>query len=329
MSLYKQPGSAVWWVYITPADGPRVRRSTGTTDRLEAQRVHDEIKAALWDRPKLMGKTWGMAVAAWTEDGRDAADLHRLVKLSRYFTDRAITDIAGEDLEKALKFCKSPATHNRYRGMILSILNMARKKKWLREVPDIQVRKAKKKPRDWITPEQWAALYAELPAHMQPMAELAIETGLRQANVLGLTWDRVSLGRKLVWVEANEMKAGKALNVPLSDGALRVLTAQQGQHPEFVFTYRGAPIKEIKTAFHAACVRAGVGSVSGKGVYTGFTWHGFRHTWATWHIQHGTPVEVLQKLGGWADLRMVLNYAQHSPGHLASYANNNKPKEQS
>ena len=328
MSLYKQPESDIWWVRITPAAGPRVRRSTGTTDRLEAQRIHDEIKAALWDQPKLKGKTWGMAVAAWTEDGRDAADIHRLIKFSRYFTDRSLTDITGESLEKALKFCKTPGTHNRYRGMILSILGMAKKKKWLREVPDIVVRKGKKKPREWITKEQWVSLYAELPEHMKPMAEFSIETGLRQANVLGLMWDRVDTTRKLVWIEAEDMKAKHAIGIPLSDGAMKVLFDQTGKHAEFVFTYRNRPIKEIKTAFIAACVRAGVGQLSERGLYTGFTWHGFRHTWATWHIQNGTPVEVLQKLGGWADLRMVMNYAHHSPGHLASYANNNSTKEE-
>ena len=146
------------------------------------------------------------------------------------------------------------------------------------------------------------------------MAEFAIEmTGLRQANVLGLTWSRVSLERKVIWVQAADMKANEALAVPLSEGALRVLKAVQGQHDEFCFTFRGKPIAEIKTAFQAACIRAGI---------LGFTWHGFRHTWATWHIQNGTPLEVLQKLGGWSDPRMCQLYAHHSPGHLAGYADN-------
>lgn len=129
------------------------------------------------------------------------------------------------------------------------------------------------------------------------------------------------------------MKADGAIAVPLSDRAVAVLKSVAGQHDEFVFVYRGNPIGEIKTAFIGACVRAGLGTVTvtvtkGKKSkhYEGFTWHGFRHTWATWHVQNGTPLEVLQKLGGWADLRMVLEYAHHSPGHLASYANNNGKK---
>ena len=54
--------------------------------------------------------------------------------------------------------------------------------------------------------------------------------------------------------------------------------------------------------------------------------HGLRHTWATWHVQNGTPLDVLQKLGGWSDLRMVMNYAHHSPRYLAKFANNEGTK---
>ena len=93
----------------------------------------------------------------------------------------------------------------------------------------------------------------------------------------------------------------------------------------YVFTFRGKRIHDVKTSFMAACVRAGLGTYETEdGGYEGFTWHGFRHTWATWHAQNGTPMEVLQKLGAWSDPRMVQLYAHHSPGHLASYANNSR-----
>lgn len=52
-----------------------------------------------------------------------------------------------------------------------------------------------------------------------------------------------------------------------------------------------------------------------------FRWHDLRHTWASWHIMNGTPVEVLQKLGGWEKLEMVLKYAHLAPEHLAGFAN--------
>jgi site-specific recombinase XerD len=50
-----------------------------------------------------------------------------------------------------------------------------------------------------------------------------------------------------------------------------------------------------------------------------FRWHDLRHTWATWHVQAGTSLQVLQKLGGWESVEMVRRYAHFSSEHLAGY----------
>lgn len=50
--------------------------------------------------------------------------------------------------------------------------------------------------------------------------------------------------------------------------------------------------------------------------------HDLRHTWASWHVQAGTPLPVLQQLGGWASNQMVLRYAHLGRGHIAAYADN-------
>ena len=324
MSLYKRPGSTIWWAAITLPGRRRLRRSTGETDEVAAQRREDEFRVELWNEaPVISGATWGRAVDAWVAaEERSDSELLSLTKFGRAFPDRLLKDVTPEAIDKALTFCKTAGTYTRYRTMLAAVLNKADVKIKLLSRKD-----KKKKTRQWLTHVQWAALYAELPPHMKPMAEFAIGTGLRQANVLQLTWGRVDLDRQLVWVEAEDMKADQAISIPLSKEALHVLVAQKDQHPEFVFTYRGRPIKEIKTAFIGACIRSGLGRVDPQGRYQGFTWHGFRHTWATWHMQNGTPIEVLQKLGGWSDLRMVMNYAHHSPTHLASFANNTKEKK--
>lgn len=343
MSLYKQPNSEVWWISLSHG-GQRVRRSSGETDREQAQRRHDELKAELWRvTPKIRGRTWGMAVTHWTGiKPRSESELLSLVKFSRYFPDRVLTQVTREAVHGALdQFCKTAGTYMRYRTMIAAILNAAKEEGWLREVPKLAVKKDKKKAkaRKWITRDEWAKLYSELPAHLKPMAVFAIETGVRQANVFGLSWDRVDLKRKLVWVEAEDTKGDKAIAVPLSVEALNVLQTQgesEDRHKTWVFTYRGKSIKKAKTAFQAACVRAGVATygvrdgspeVGDRVRYKGFTWHGFRHTWATWHVQNGTPLDVLQKLGGWADLRMVMEYAHHAPGFVAGYADNASEKK--
>jgi Transposase len=41
---------------------------------------------------------------------------------------------------------------------------------------------------------------------------------------------------------------------------------------------------------------------------------------ASWHVQNGTPLHVLQELGGWETPSMVRRYAHFAPDHLAAYA---------
>lgn len=51
-------------------------------------------------------------------------------------------------------------------------------------------------------------------------------------------------------------------------------------------------------------------------------WHDLRHTWASWHVQSGTPLAVLKTLGGWSSMDMVMRYAHLAPEHLSEWANN-------
>ena len=45
-----------------------------------------------------------------------------------------------------------------------------------------------------------------------------------------------------------------------------------------------------------------------------------RHTWASWHVQAGTPLFALQEMGGWESPQMVRRYAHLTAEHLAPYA---------
>lgn len=333
MSIYKREDSPIWYLNISRPGFPRIRESTGTADRQEALRIHDEKKAALWKlKAPVEGRTWGAAVLLWIKkEERSSSELYSLRKFAKHYPDRPIEEVEAEGVDKALSFCKTAGTYTRYRTTIRAVLGVAKDEGWINAVPKLRTRTDKKrKTRKWLTPEQWTKLYLELPPHQRPAADFGVQTGLRRENVLGLTWDRVDLDRRLVWVEAEDMKGGEALPVPLNDRAhlvLSTLWSSPDRHKTWVFTFRGKRITTPKKAFQLACIRAGVGEyyTDADGVvrYRGFTWHGLRHTWATWHSQNGTPMDVLQKLGAWKDERMVRNYAHHNPGYLAQFANNN------
>ncbi|MDR0576084.1 MAG: site-specific integrase [Candidatus Accumulibacter sp.] len=137
-------------------------------------------------------------------------------------------------------------------------------------------------------------------------------TGLRRANVTGLLWSRVDLTRQVAWIHPDQAKARKAIPVPLNSVAVKIIAKQIGKHPMRVFTYQGNPIHQVSMkTWYSALKRAGIEN---------FRWHDLRHTWASWHVQNGTPLFALQEMGGWESPEMVRRYAHLAADHLAPYA---------
>jgi hypothetical protein len=53
--------------------------------------------------------------------------------------------------------------------------------------------------------------------------------------------------------------------------------------------------------------------------------HDLRHTWASWHVQRGTPLQVRKELGGWETLEIVQRHAHLSADHPAQRAQSHLP----
>lgn len=308
MSLYKDPNSPHWYASICVA-GKRIRQSTGTADKREAQRIHDQLKAGAWHR-KNNGINWIDACVEWLlAEPRGESDRYRIRALP--IPSLPLHELTAATIEKCLS--PVPSTYNREANLVTAVLNLARRKGHIDTIPIIERRKVAETRIRWLTHAEWQRLDAQLPQHLKPLARFSVATGLRQHNATHLEWSQVDLRRKVAWIHADQAKAGKPIGIPLSDAALEVLRCQIGQSDTWVFPYNGKPLEQIKGAWGKALKRAGIEN---------FRWHDLRHTWATWHVQSGTPLEVLQKLGGWATYSMVLRYAHFAAEHLAEYANN-------
>jgi len=203
---------------------------------------------------------------------------------------------------------------NRLLAVIRAILRKAVYEwEWLDRHPRIRSLPELVRRDRWLTREDANRLISKLPNHLAAMVRFTLETGLRQSNVTGLQWSQVEPANRRAWIHRDQAKARKAIGVPLSLAAVAVLREQMGKHLTHVFTFRGKPVKQVNnTAWIAALKRAGIGN---------FRWHDLGHTWASWHAQAGTPMHVLQELGGWRSSEMVRRYAHLSSEHLAQYAN--------
>ncbi len=339
MSLFKRKDSPNWWLEITAPDGRRIQQSTRTADKLKAQELHDRIKVEFWEQKRLGVKpkrTWQEAVIRYLSEKSQKstldADKSHLRWLDPYMRGKYLDEISRDLIaeitvarQEAYEIPRKkgpprriepkPTTVNRTLEIIRAILRKARDDwEWIGSCPNILMLKEPAKRVRWITRDQAEVLLGLLPDHQQPMMRFALETGLRRSNVTHLEWTQVDLDRRMAWVHPDQAKAEKAIGVPLSNEAVIILRGQVGKSSIWVFPYQGKPVTQTAT-------KAWRDAVKVAGIAPGFRWHDLRHTWASWHAQDGTPLNVLQELGGWASAEMVQRYAHLSTEHLAQWVN--------
>jgi integrase len=196
---------------------------------------------------------------------------------------------------------------------------------WLERAPVIKCPKLSNKRVRWLTKDQAKRLINELPEYLSSVTIFALATGLRRSNINDLEWSQIDLQRKVAWIHADQAKGGRAIGIALNDTALEVLKNQQGKHPKWIFTRQSVShdrqgrriIKVIKLrvdsnkAWRSTLQRIGIED---------FRFHDLRHTWASWLVQAGVPLAILQEMGGWESVEMVQRYAHLSPEHLHEHA---------
>jgi len=318
MPLYRHPESPYWWVRFS-IGGVKTRRSSQTTERAAAEEFETHLRSQLWRQAKLGERpryTWSEAVKRWAGEAQGRGrhrDGERLKWFAQYLDDAALADITRETIEKLRTLRageSSPSTANRYTALLRMVLRKAHREwDWLDKAPVVPMYRLERMEPRFLTPAQFRRLRHELPAHLKDLAEFSVETGLRMRNATHLTWDQVDLRRRLLIIPAAQAKAGATLSVPLSQRAVALLKGQKRVEDQpRVFLWAKGPIEDANhEAFRAARVRAGV---------PWCRWHDLRHTWASWHVQRGTPLHVLQALGGWASLAMVQRYGHLNPAAL-------------
>ena len=343
MSLFKRSSSPFWYYKLYPPNGGKpIQGSTGTTEKTKAQEFHDRLKADLWNQAKLGQKpsySWKDAVVRFISEREEISSIEstkvHLRWLDPHLGDIRLADIDRDVIDRVTKARKSdfamiktpsglkslgrkvkPATVNRTLEVLAAVLHAALDWEWLDRVPKVPMLKEPTKRIRWITQAQAKRLLAALPKHMSEMTLFSLETGLRRSNVTGLQWSQVDLARKMAWIHPDEAKAGKAIPVPLSDVAVAVLRRQvfvkrDKEFIDSVFVFRSKPVYQTATrAWREVLKKVGIAD---------FRWHDLRHTWASWHVQRGTPLHVLKELGGWETMEMVQRYAHLSANHLAQW----------
>jgi integrase len=142
------------------------------------------------------------------------------------------------------------------------------------------------------------------------IVHIAMETGLRKGELLGLTWERVDLSRGVIRLEGRAQgdsagtKSGKRREVPMRQAVYELLAALPEPRTGRIWRQNN-----IRTAFESAVEAACLEDLH---------FHDLRHHFASWYIMRGGSLPPLQQILGHADLKMTLRYAHLAPEHLRS-----------
>lgn len=330
MSIRKRNGSDVWHIDFRTPGGGRLRQTSGTTDKKEAQELHDKLKHEAWRVAKLgerPRRTFEEAAVRFLRERTEKTAYDDMVSHIRYFkgvfagrdmasiTRTEILDsIPIEPVRRGRKAILKAATRNRYLSTIRALFHDAANEwEWIDRAPKLPDFEEPASRIRWITRDEAKRLLRALPDDcMRDCTAFGFQTGLRQGNILKLEWSQVDLVAKRAWIHPDQAKARKPIGVPLNEEAVSIMRRQIGKSDEFVFVSAGEPLDSWDAwAWKTALKRAGIKN---------FRFHDVRHTWASWHVQGGTPLQVLKELGGWASFEMVLRYAHLAPDHLAQHA---------
>ena len=137
-----------------------------------------------------------------------------------------------------------------------------------------------------------------------PIVQLALETAMRQGELIRLRWEHIDLSRRTAHLP--DTKNGEARTVPLSTTAIRVLRALPRSLHGQVFP--GITTEAIKRAYIRAVRRAGIENLR---------FHDLRHEATTRMFEKGLNIMEVATITGHKDLRMLRRYTHLKAEDLA------------
>ncbi|WP_395684340.1 tyrosine-type recombinase/integrase [Dokdonella sp.] len=207
----------------------------------------------------------------------------------------------------------TPATANRYIASLRHCLNIGVREFQL--IDDNPTRKVRQftEPRGrvrFLSDAERDALLRECKAHSEALHTvivLALATGARRGELLGLRWPDVDLQRDRLTFHAT--KNGERRSVPLAAFAaerVRAFAKVRRLDCDLVFPGNNAHPLVIDKMFNDATARARI---------EGFRFHDLRHTAASWLAMSGATLAEIAEVLGHKTLAMVKRYAHLTEGH--------------
>lgn len=224
----------------------------------------------------------------------------------------------GEFRDRLLSEGRSGPTANHYLAALSHAFSVAKREwGWVEYNPVRKVRKEKERTGRlrYLSREELDRLLQTCKAaknrYLYPAVLLALSTGMRHGEIMGLTWDRVDLKAGRITLERT--KNGERRLVPLNGEALaaaREMGKVRRLDSALLFLSHGdsaTPI-DLRKPWETALSVAGIEN---------FRFHDLRHTAASYLAMSGADMLTIADVLGHKTLQMVKRYAHLSDQHKA------------
>ena len=242
----------------------------------------------------------------------EKTDQRNVNTLKDFFTGYCLNEISPRLIEeyraKRLKEV-SPARVNRLVATLKCMFNKA--KMWGRFSGDNPVTKVKMLKENnertrFLEKEEIVKLLSNCAPSLLPIVVIALNTGMRLGELLGLKWQDIDMKRGMIYLY--NTKNGEKREIP-ANVKVRTALLKLRRHPnsEFVFCLRnGQPRTQIRSPFFTATDKSGI---------TNFHFHDLRHTFASHLVMSGVDLNTVRELLGHKSMKMTLRYSHLSPDH--------------
>lgn len=306
------------WFIDYRYQGRRIRECVGPSKRMAEQALAVRKGEILQGRYQ-MGKRGDVRFDAFakiyldyakTDKSSWARDETSLKKLLPFFGNRLLSDISPfliESYKKKRAGEVKPATVNREIGLLKHVYNMGIK--WGRvstnPMRDVRLLHVKNVQERTLSQEEAAKLLGACTEYSRPIVLTALCTGMRRGEILGLKWEQVDMGQRVITIL--NPKEGKTRKIPINDTLWETLEQlKKKATTEFVFVCvrTGKPAQKFTTAWLNALRRSGIPRCR---------FHDLRHTFATYLVATGVDIITVQQLLGHASILTTQKYAHSAP----------------
>ena len=329
--MFKRSG--IWWMCII-RNGRKIQKSLETSNKKIAKTIEEKIKTELvqgsyFEKPIGSKKTFKQLMEVFMKehapkvsDSMQNSYSASLKHLIPFFGDSALLSISRKEISKYKILRKDegakPATINRELAMLSKAFTLALEDwEWIsgnnKPFSKIPYEKENNERDRWLTEDEEKSLLENSSEWLREIVVFALNTGLRQGELLSLEWNRVDLFRRTILI--HKTKNGKPKTVPLNKNAIDVIARRAKEKVrklknDFVFLSRhGTKIDRhnLRRAFNNATKKAEIEN---------FTFHDLRHCFCTKLAQRGVDIYKIAKLAGHEDIRMTQRYSHHCPESL-------------